>query len=148
MSKHSTAPSDINARERMNQALSLRKAGASLDQVATACGYASKSGAHKAIRRALSELPRENAEELRALELARLDELLMSYWQRAKKDVNAAHLVLKIAAQRAQLLGLNIEPKFAEQQTQVIVREVPAGFLKLDEPAPSTNGSSPNGASH
>lgn len=130
MSQHSTSQRDINARERMNQALNLRKAGATLDQISTACGYGSRSSAHKAIKRAMAELPRENAEDLRELEAARLDELLMSYWQRAKKDTNAAHLVLRIMERRARLFGLDFEAQpQGMPQTSVIVREVPAGFF-------------------
>lgn len=132
MSRDRTSQRDINSRERQNQALGLRKAGATLEQISQACGYGSRSTAHKAIKRALAELPRENAEELRALEVARLDELLMAYWQRAKKDVNAAHLVLKIASQRAQLLGLNIDPAEAETRSITVIREVPSGWLNLD----------------
>ncbi len=128
MSKQRTSIRDINARERMNMAVGLRKAGATLDQISAACGYGSRSSAHKAIRRAMMELPVENATELRALECLRLDELLLAYWPRAKKDINAAHLVLKIAEQRAKLLGL-----FATTESIEIpylsVQEVPFGYL-------------------
>lgn len=141
MSRQRTSAGDIHSRERMNQALQLRKAGASLDQVAKQCGYGSRSSAWKALRRAMAELPRENAEEYRSLELARYDELLLAWWQRAKKDIGAAHLVLKIADQRARLLGLNIEP-VAIPEVHTILREVPQGYLREPEPA-SSNGAKP-----
>src|SRR6266567_7459425 len=128
MSKQRTSIRDINGRERMNLALSLRKAGATLDSIALQCGYGSRSSAHKAIRRAMAELPRENAEELRELEVMRLDELLLSYWQRAKKDINAAHLVLKIAEQRAKLLGLFATPESIETP-YLLVQELPPTYL-------------------
>lgn len=133
MSKARTSVNDINARERMNQALSLRKAGATLDAISKACGYGSRSSAHKAIRRAMNELPRENAEDLRQLELERLDELMLAHWRNAKVDVQAGHLVLKIIAQRCTLLGLNIDPSVSEARNTVVIREVPMGYLGITE---------------
>src|SRR5258708_14885394 len=123
MSKQPTAPRDLLARERMTRALDMRKSGATLEAISNACGYGSRSSAHKAIRRALAELPVENATELRQVECLRLDELLVSYWQRAKKDVAVAYLVLKIVDQRARLLGLNIESEEVEKPMIVIRSE-------------------------
>lgn len=137
-----TNAKDINSRERMNLALSLRKAGATLDQIAKQCSYGSRASAHKAIKRAMAELPRENAQELRDLEVARLDELLLAYWQRAKKDINAAHLCLKISERRCRLLGLDLEP-MAPGQPETIIREVPVGYLANLLEAGSSNGAKP-----
>lgn len=123
-----TTPKDINSRVRMDQALSLRKAGCSYDAIAKACGYSSRSSARKAVIRAMHELPKENAEELRALQMAQLNELLMAHWSLAKKDVGRAHLCLKILAQQADLQGLRIEPqKLPEPKT--VIRLIPAGLL-------------------
>lgn len=133
---------DINSRERMNLALSLRKAGATLDQIAKQCSYGSRSSAHKALKRAMAELPRENAQELRDLQVARYDELLVAWWQRAKKDITAAHLVLKIEDQRARLLGLNMEPTV--EPVRVLIREIPQGYLGEPEPAEHRNGAKPH----
>ncbi len=140
-----TNPKDINSRERMNLALSLRKAGATLDAISQQCGYGSRSSAHKAIKRAMAELPRENALELRELEVMRLDELLLSYWQRAKKDINAAHLVLKIAEQRAKLLGLFATPESIETP-YIIVQEIPYHYFGDQKSV--QNGHIPEEVSH
>ena len=122
----------------MDQALQLRLAGNTLESIAQKCGYGSKASAHKAIKRAMAELPVEHAEELRDLQVARYDELLVAWWQRAKKDINAAHLVLKIEDQRARLLGLNMDPTV--EPVRVVIREIPSGYIS--EPA-SSNGAKP-----
>ena len=80
----------------------------------------------------MSELPRENAENLRQLEVARLDELLLAWWQRAKKDVQAANFVLRVGERRSRLLGLDVEPQ-AVESSRVIIREVAMGYLGLTE---------------
>lgn len=131
MSRDRTSQRDINSKERQNLALSLRKAGATLEHIRVQCGYGSRSSVHKAIRAALDALPKENAQELRALEVARLDDLLLAYWQRAKKDIGVAHLVLKIAERRSRLLGLDLEPETRDSGHFVVVREVPAGYLDV-----------------
>ena len=147
MSKQRTAPRDLLARERMTRALDMRKSGATLEAISNACGYGSRSSAHKAIRRALAELPVENATELRQVECLRLDELLVSYWQRAKKDVAVAYLVLKIVDQRARLLGLNIESEEVEKP-MIVIREVPGGYLGEDDKPLSNGAVSPSLISH
>ncbi len=135
-----TNAKDINSRKRMDLALQMRIAGHSLAQISAACGWGSKASAHKAIKRAMAELPVEHAEELRDLQVARYDELLSAWWDRAKKDSYAAHLVLKIEDQRARLLGLNMEPTV--EPVRVLIREIPQGYLREPEPA-STNGAKP-----
>ncbi len=134
MSKQRTGVNDINSRERMNQALGLRKAGCTLDMIAQQCGYGSKSSAHKAIRRAMSELPVENALELRALEVQRLDELMQSHWGRAKKEIPSAYLVVKIIETRCRLLGLNVENDATPLAPQVLIREIPNQYLSGPTP--------------
>src|SRR4051794_28316668 len=61
--------------ERQARALELRRAGHDYDAIAAALGYANRSGAYKAVLRALKEAMRVPAEEVRALECARLDAL-------------------------------------------------------------------------
>ncbi len=147
MSKQRTAPRDLLARERMTRALDMRKSGATLEAISNACGYGSRSSAHKAIRRALAELPVENATELRQMECIRLDELLKAYWQRAKEDISAAYLVLRIAEQRAKLLGLQVEAEEVERP-YVVIREVPNGFLGEDDKPLSNGAVSPSLIDH
>jgi hypothetical protein len=69
-----TSPRRLKAKDKQLQALTLRKAGATYEQIAEAVGYRDKSGARKAVEAALRETLREPAEEVRELERMRLDE--------------------------------------------------------------------------
>ncbi len=98
----------ITAAERQAQALALRKVGVTYEKIATELGYASASGAQKAVVSALRKVITEPAEELRQLELSRLDALLLSLWPAASKgSVGAVDRVLKIMERRAAYLGLD-----------------------------------------
>lgn len=61
--------------ERDAQACRLRTRGESYDQIARALGFRDRSGARRAVQRALVVTRQEPADELRALELERLDDL-------------------------------------------------------------------------
>src|SRR5690242_211668 len=82
MTRHRTTQQDINSAERAKQALQLRKMGFTLEEIAQQCGYQDKSGAFRAIKRELANIPAEAAEELRTLELARLDHLYSVCYKR------------------------------------------------------------------
>ena len=98
----------IETAERERKALELRKAGATFDQIAEQCGYADKSGAFYAIKRALSDIVPPAVEELRTLDSERLDRLLLAVWKQALDgDLKAVDRALRILDQRARLLGLN-----------------------------------------
>lgn len=97
----SSAPDDRRAR-----ALELHLAGATYQTIADQLGYASKSGAHKAVQEALKDLgapPSTN--EANETELARLDAMLTGLWPKARRgDVQAIDRVLKISERREQIL--------------------------------------------
>lgn len=101
----------MDAAERRRQALELRKAGVDFRTIADRLGYEGPSGAHKAVTTALKALTAEPAEELRTLELERLDAMLRSLWVRATNakgaDLGAIDRVLKIMERRAKLAGLD-----------------------------------------
>lgn len=66
----------IKVHEKERQALELRLAGVRLADIAVQLGYADHSGARLAIDRAMKRLgPLEEAEELRQMEMHRLDDL-------------------------------------------------------------------------
>ncbi len=105
----------IAAAERQARALELRKAGRGYATIARALGYAGPSGAYKVIATALRALTREPTEELRALELARLDDLLTGLWAEARAgNVSKVDRVLKIIARRSALLGLDAPATFKD----------------------------------
>jgi hypothetical protein len=74
------------------------------------------STAHRRVSRALGAIPRELADEYRALEALRLDALQQAVWEQAiEGDLKAVDRVLSIMKRRSQLLGLDA-PKVSEQQ--------------------------------
>lgn len=103
-----TSPRRLAAAERQRQALLLRRGGASYDQIAQRLGYRDRASAYRAVLAALEQTLREPAEEVRALELERLDALLLAHWPAATSgNVEATDRVLRIMERRARLLGLD-----------------------------------------
>ncbi len=119
----------IAAAERQARALELRKAGLGYAAIARQLGYAGPSGAYKAIMTAPQALTREPAEELRTLELARLDDLLAGLWADARQGhVLKIDRVLKIMARRAALPGLDVPQRVAvtdhRKEAEAIAAEI------------------------
>lgn len=97
--------------ERRTRAVELARSGWSYDEIAQQLGYASRSGAWHAVRKALDDHQAGEVEEFRALELQRLDSLQVALWPKALEgDVNAIQGILKIIDQRCRLLGLYVSP--------------------------------------
>lgn len=99
----------ICTQEKALAALELRKTGASYQKIAEALGFADRSGAFLLVKNAIAAITQEAAEEVRILELDRLDNLLASHWDNAQIDPKVGEFVLKIMARRAKYLGLDIE---------------------------------------
>lgn len=120
MSNHNKADQNvIEATERQRQAVELRKAGGSFEEIARQLGYKDPSGAYRAVRTALRKTIQQPADELRQLEVARLDALLVGLWSDARKgDVAKIDRVLKIMQRRADLLGLDA-PKRVDATIEV-----------------------------
>jgi hypothetical protein len=100
----------VAAVDRQVRALQLRRSGATYDDIARAVGFASRSGAYKAVARALRERLLEGVDALRSLELERLDRLQLACWPAATANppnLEATRTILRIMAARARLLGLN-----------------------------------------
>ena len=84
----------------------MRLAGASYRQISATLGVPLAT-AHRQVQRMLTEYA-ETATQLRDMEVARLDRLLMGHWTKAiGGDVNATRTVLSIMDRRAKLLGLD-----------------------------------------
>lgn len=98
----------IEAKRKQREAVQLRIAGASLQQIAERVGYSHASGAHAAITSALREmLPEQERADARRLELAKLDRLEMAAWPAALTgDDRAQATILRCVAMRSKLLGL------------------------------------------
>jgi hypothetical protein len=94
--------------------LELRKAGASFDEISSTLGYRGKSGAYQAVISALRRTLQEPADEVRKLELTRLDRAQRTAWERMLHgDLDALGKVLKVMEHRAKLLGLAAPEKIA-----------------------------------
>jgi hypothetical protein len=93
------------------QAMELRKAGASYDQIARQMGYAQKSGAHHAVMRALKaalQARDESAAEMREMEAQRINAYLLGIYQKATHgDPRAIEVALKLSERMAALFGLD-----------------------------------------
>lgn len=98
------------AAERRVQALELRKAGATYRQIGAMLGVSGVQ-AYRDVARALEALAVEEhsrADELRALEDARLDDILIVLWPRVKHgDIEAITTTLRLMERRAKLWGLD-----------------------------------------
>jgi predicted transcriptional regulator len=98
----------VLAAERSRDALELRKQGLSTRKIAQRLGIA-PSRASKILREAMDQLAEESratAEARRALDLARLDEMLEAVWADAiAGDRTAIDRVLAIIDRRGRLLG-------------------------------------------
>ena len=102
--------------------------GLSFDVIAQELGYANRGAAWKAAQACLERQTAASVNELRDLELARLDTLQAAYWTQATDggSIRATELILKISAQRIRLLGMespNRPPTQTEPDTIVIPSE-------------------------
>lgn len=103
---------DPRVQQKRRDAIALRNSGATLQQIADTVGYANRGGASRAIAEGLRDALHEaGSEEVRALELGRIDRLQLAWWDRAlglagDPDDTAAGIVLKCIALRAKLTGL------------------------------------------
>ena len=92
---------------RQTQAVEMMLAGKDFDTIAAELGYATRSGAWRAVQRALSKRREALAGEYLMLEMQRLDALQVALWDQAMAgDVKAALGCLRIVEQRMALLGL------------------------------------------
>jgi hypothetical protein len=92
------------------QALQLRLAGASYRQIADTLGYAdgNPGDVWRIVQEELKEVTREPAENVRMMEMERLDLLQMTHWPAARQgDYQATAMVLRIMEMRARYYGLS-----------------------------------------
>jgi hypothetical protein len=96
------------AERRKALAVELRLGGMEYAEIARELGYSNKGTVWKVVQRALRDRTVERVDEYRETELARLDALQASCWDRAMAgDVPSANAVLKVMQHRARLLGLD-----------------------------------------
>lgn len=132
-----TRPENIAITQKHLKAMELRKAGLSFDQIAKQLGYKNSSCAHYAVRACLKKIIQEPAKEIRDMEVARLDDMLLSIWGEVRKGHLGAHdRALKIMERRAKLLGLDAPTKIdfddAPMPVQINVNVVDASKKVVD----------------
>ena len=86
----------------------MRRDGATFKQIAEALGYKGPSSAYRAVMSALRRTQQEPADELRRLELERLDEALRAIAGRVRQgNLAAIDRWIRISESRRRLLGLD-----------------------------------------
>jgi transposase-like protein len=92
---------------RCARAVELAAQGFTYRQIADELGYASRGTVHRIVRQALESRLAEGVDQLRKVELARLDALQAGLWEAAAGgDASAATTIVKIIQTRCRLLGL------------------------------------------
>ena len=88
----------LTVAERRDRALAMRIDGATYDRITAELGYTNRSGAFKAVNDALSDVPRENAERYRDLQIDRLERVLRTQFARLDDsgDPAAANAVVRV----------------------------------------------------
>ena len=126
-------PDVVIQAEKQHQALQMVKAGYTLVEIAKKLGYAGKQGASELIKAALAQLVRVPAEEVRQLQLARLDLWLTKLEKKINKgDIKAIQTALRIEERRARLLGLDAPVKVSDPDGR------PVSFLVVVPPQAPT----------
>jgi len=136
----SPIPRDVNAGQRVVQALALRAKKLTYEEIAAQCGFADRASCYRAIQRELERRVVTNVDHLRRQEADMLDQLHQVCWDMAMDKANKGRLfavdrVLAISERRAKLLGLDIPAKDAATANITIIREVPMGLLS-EAPTP------------
>jgi hypothetical protein len=110
---HSSRAAQLQARMKEQKALALWLKGATFEQIAGAgLGITTASGAWRAVRRALARIPKQEADQARQAQLARLQEIRLALWNHAASDpIRAAEALIKLEAREARLLGLDLPVK-------------------------------------
>jgi hypothetical protein len=86
----------VAAKIKRAQAVELAARGSSYAQIATEVGFSHRGSAHRAVSKALAKREIDAVDDLRLLELHRLDSLQASLWAKAMDgDLAAAALVLQ-----------------------------------------------------
>lgn len=95
------------ARIKRSQALKLASEGRSFEEIAQEVGFTHRGSAHRAVYKALAEHEAEDARELRAMEMARLDYMLSRIWHRIEEgDVQAISTAIRISDLRCRITGI------------------------------------------
>ncbi len=114
---HHTGKLTVEITTQQQEAIALRKAGYTLAEIGAAMGV-TKERIWFVIDSAMQEYRddiKRGLDELRAIEIARLDRMLQAVWKAAAGgDLQSVDRVLRISERRARLLGLDAPVKIAQ----------------------------------
>jgi|GEM_PF-4126515 len=106
-----TAPSVLEVQKKRADALAFRLMGHTFEVIGEQIGVTTQR-AHQLVLEALNDTLTEPAEELRSLEVSRLDQMMTGVYSAAVLgDTKAIDSVLKIQERRAKLLGMDAPTK-------------------------------------
>lgn len=106
----------IQARERQAQALELKKAGATYEEIAKALGYTHRSSARAAVKAAIDRIGLEPAKDVVVMDLMRLDEMQKRLTAAMRAgDLAAIPMLMNVMRERRSLVGWTPD-SWAEEQ--------------------------------
>jgi len=112
-----TNPSKVDRNRRVRDALELRKAGVPYQAIAERLGWKSSASAYKAVKKALEDQINEPAEELRQMEIERLNHLLMLIWAKIQQgDMRSIEQALRVMERISTLRGMDQAQKMTDAQ--------------------------------
>lgn len=98
----------VELAQKRARALRLRIGGLTHEQIKDEMGLGSRARAYELIQGAIADITEEPAQEVRALELQRLDAMVLALWPKAMNgEPSAVDRVLDIMERRAKYLGLD-----------------------------------------
>ena len=107
------SPRRIDAVAKQRQALELRMAGRTWQEIGDTLGYANHSGAYAAVKTALQSSLQAPAQHYRDLTLERLTKILQVHWPlMLQADGNSTRLCLQTIKEIRELMGLDSPAKF------------------------------------
>lgn len=108
LKRPATTAAAIDRNRKTRDALELRKAGVSYSEIAKALGLGSPGTAKRLVSKALTDMGTEPSEEMRMMEMQRLNHVLAIIWPKVQKgDLAAVDRFLKLQERISALQGLD-----------------------------------------
>jgi len=137
-----TSPRRVNWALQRARAVQMRISGAPYAQIAEATGYKSAKTCATAVSNEVDTIPLEAAEELRVVELLRLDRMLFAIWPAVQQGaLDAIDRALRISERRCRLVpGLEVPRNYVVEgsgndkatQISILVQQFAADPVALD----------------
>lgn len=114
--------SRILAQQKRRQALEGRKAGLTYQQIADSVGYTDASAAHKAVMKAFGEVIQEPVNELKTIQIERLNHMLVALWGRVQQgDERAISTALMVMNKMDALMGTDAAQRIEVKKTDAVL---------------------------